>query len=138
MLPTASLMALRASARPIGRGIQGGIENTNYFVTCERDGTTEEHVLTVFERLSFEQIAGGAVAGRGYDTIVCSFALHLAPLSRLPALAIQLSLLAGTLLVLTPHKRPEIRAAWGWVLEGELLHERVRARCYRSGAELSS
>ena len=38
------------------RGIQGGIENTNYFVTCERDGTTEEHVLTVFERLSFEQL----------------------------------------------------------------------------------
>jgi homoserine kinase type II len=38
------------------RGIQGGIENTNYFVTCERDGATEEHVLTVFERLSFEQL----------------------------------------------------------------------------------
>ncbi len=38
------------------RGIQGGIENTNYFVTCERDGITEEHVLTVFERLSFEQL----------------------------------------------------------------------------------
>ncbi|MBX3609990.1 MAG: homoserine kinase [Hydrogenophaga sp.] len=38
------------------RGIQGGIENTNYFVTCEREGQTEEHVLTVFERLSAEQL----------------------------------------------------------------------------------
>ncbi len=38
------------------RGIQGGIENTNYFVTCEQGGTTQEHVLTVFERLSFEQL----------------------------------------------------------------------------------
>jgi homoserine kinase type II len=38
------------------RGIQGGIENTNYFVTSEKDGTTHEHVLTVFERLSFEQL----------------------------------------------------------------------------------
>ncbi|MEY4505493.1 MAG: homoserine kinase [Pseudomonadota bacterium] len=38
------------------RGIQGGIENTNYFATCERDGHTHEHVLTVFERLSFEQL----------------------------------------------------------------------------------
>ena len=38
------------------RGIQGGIENTNYFVTSERDGATLEHVLTVFERLSFEQL----------------------------------------------------------------------------------
>ncbi|QHE85252.1 homoserine kinase [Hydrogenophaga sp. BPS33] len=38
------------------KGIQGGIENTNYFVTSERDGATLEHVLTVFERLSFEQL----------------------------------------------------------------------------------
>lgn len=38
------------------RGIQGGIENTNYFVTCEQDGVTHEHVLTVFERLGFDQL----------------------------------------------------------------------------------
>ena len=38
------------------RGIEGGIENTNYFVTSEKDGATHEHVLTVFERLSFEQL----------------------------------------------------------------------------------
>jgi homoserine kinase type II len=38
------------------KGIQGGIENTNYFVTSERDGATQEHVLTVFERLGFDQL----------------------------------------------------------------------------------
>ena len=38
------------------RGIQGGIENTNYFATTELDGVATEHVLTVFERLSFEQL----------------------------------------------------------------------------------
>ncbi len=38
------------------RGIQGGIENTNYFVTSEKDGATHEHVLTVFERLGFDQL----------------------------------------------------------------------------------
>jgi homoserine kinase type II len=38
------------------QGIQGGIENTNYFVTSECDGQTLEHVLTVFERLTFEQL----------------------------------------------------------------------------------
>ncbi|MFN3495497.1 MAG: homoserine kinase [Hydrogenophaga sp.] len=38
------------------RGIQGGIENTNYFVTSEHNGATLQHVLTVFERLSFEQL----------------------------------------------------------------------------------
>ncbi|MGS5086580.1 homoserine kinase [Hydrogenophaga sp. A37] len=38
------------------RGIQGGIENTNYFTTTELDGIATEHVLTVFERLNFEQL----------------------------------------------------------------------------------
>ena len=38
------------------RGIQGGIENTNYFVTSEHEGATHEHVLTVFERLGFDQL----------------------------------------------------------------------------------
>ncbi len=38
------------------QGIQGGIENTNYFVTSEREGQTRQWVLTLFERLSFEQL----------------------------------------------------------------------------------
>jgi len=38
------------------QGIRGGIENTNYFVTSERDGAVLEHVLTLFERLGFEQL----------------------------------------------------------------------------------
>ncbi len=38
------------------KGIQGGIENTNYFVTSQRDGATQEWVLTLFERLSHEQL----------------------------------------------------------------------------------
>lgn len=38
------------------RGIQGGIENTNYFLTVENDGATHDYVLTLFERLSHEQL----------------------------------------------------------------------------------
>ncbi len=34
------------------RGIEGGIENTNYFVTCDEG----EYVLTLFERLTAEQL----------------------------------------------------------------------------------
>src|ERR1035437_5891019 len=37
-------------------GSSGGIENTNYFVSAERDGATQHYVLTLFERLSFEQL----------------------------------------------------------------------------------
>ena len=38
------------------RGIQGGIENTNYFVTSEHDGEQQRWVLTLFERLGAEQL----------------------------------------------------------------------------------
>ena len=34
------------------RGIEGGIENTNYFATTDLG----DYVLTLFERLSFEQL----------------------------------------------------------------------------------
>jgi homoserine kinase type II len=38
------------------RGIQGGIENTNYFLVTHKEGQAHEYVLTLFERLSFEQL----------------------------------------------------------------------------------
>lgn len=47
LLNTLGLGALRGL-----RGIQGGIENTNYFVDSERG----QYVLTLFERLSFAQL----------------------------------------------------------------------------------
>jgi 2-polyprenyl-3-methyl-5-hydroxy-6-metoxy-1,4-benzoquinol methylase len=83
------------------------------------------------EGLSFEAIAGGALDGRRYSLVVCSYALHLLTPSRLPRLAYQLSRIADALLVLTPHKRPHLRPEWGWELTGEMVVERVRARCYR-------
>jgi homoserine kinase type II len=38
------------------RGIQGGIENTNYFLTVQQEGSQHEYVLTLFERLSHDQL----------------------------------------------------------------------------------
>jgi hypothetical protein len=84
------------------------------------------------ERLTFEQIARGVLVGRTYSLIVCSYAMHLAALSLLPALATALAQVSAHLLILTPHKRPLIRPAWGWTLQGEFVQDRVRARLYRS------
>ncbi|HMV48062.1 MAG TPA: class I SAM-dependent methyltransferase [Blastocatellia bacterium] len=83
------------------------------------------------EAFSFEQIAAGVMAARRYSLIVCSFAMHLIEESWLPALLAQLGLMADCLLILTPHKRPELKAAWGWMLDDEFVTERVRARLYR-------
>jgi SAM-dependent methyltransferase len=110
----------------LGAGQIDGIDPYTYAAYAARTGRPAE-------RHSFEQIAAGALAGRHYDTIVCSYALHLVEPSRLPALALQLSLIAAHLVVLTPHKRPAIQPAWGWSLADELVLDRVRARHYRQG-----
>lgn len=83
-------------------------------------------------RETFEQIATGALVGRRYSLIVCSFAMHLLEPSRLPKFAYALSGIADSLLILTPHKRPEIRADWGWKLTEEMVLQRVRSRLYRA------
>lgn len=38
------------------KGCSGGIENTNYFASTEHNGQTHDYVLTLFERLTFEQL----------------------------------------------------------------------------------
>lgn len=84
------------------------------------------------EPFTFEEIAAGALADRSYSLVVCSFALHLADVSRLPLLAWQLAQISGALLVVTPHKRPDLRPGWGWRLADEVLIDRVRGRTYRA------
>ncbi|KAF9454823.1 hypothetical protein P691DRAFT_770341 [Macrolepiota fuliginosa MF-IS2] len=82
------------------------------------------------------------------EMVVCSFALHLVENpSALFALLCTLSCKARWLVVLAPHKKPEIKDGWGWekwnVKEwkgansmsshnGEILFDRVHCRVYRS------
>ncbi len=84
------------------------------------------------EPLTFEEISDGKLEGRQYSLIVCSFAMHLAPLSRLAILSYQLANISPSLLILSPHKRPILKPEWGWVLEQEKSFERVKARLFSS------
>ena len=52
----ALLQELRLGELTALQGCAGGIENTNYFVSSERDGQVHDYVLTLFERLSFTQL----------------------------------------------------------------------------------
>lgn len=97
----------------------------------------EQAVGQPCESLSFEQIAQGALAGRSYSLVACSYAMHLAPTSLLPALCTELAQAARQLLILTPHKRPTIKEEWGWTSRGELLHDRVRLRFHTSNLRTS-
>lgn len=82
------------------------------------------------EALTFADVAAGALEGRSWSLVVCSYALHLAEPSRLPGVAFALARVAPELWVLTPHKRPELR--WAWRLVDERVVDRVRARRYRA------
>ena len=53
---SALLQRLHLGALTGMAGCAGGIENTNYFVSTERDGQPHHYVLTLFERLTFEQL----------------------------------------------------------------------------------
>ncbi|EIM85878.1 uncharacterized protein STEHIDRAFT_58524 [Stereum hirsutum FP-91666 SS1] len=81
------------------------------------------------------------------EMVICSFALHLieSP-SELFSLLWELSTKCRWLVVLAPHKKPEIKDGWGWVKwnvttwsscsisssQGELLYDKVHCRVYRS------
>lgn len=84
------------------------------------------------ETYRFEDISSGVLSDRCYRLIICSFALHLLSESRLPLVAYQLSAIADSLLIITPHKRPNLKPEWGWSLQAEMVVERVRSRLYRS------
>jgi SAM-dependent methyltransferase len=90
----------------------------------------EARVAQACQPWSFEDIALGALGGEVYSLVVCCFALHLCPDSWLPRTCLALAQSATELWVLTPHKRPDLRPEWGWRLDRELTHERVRLRRY--------
>lgn len=81
--------------------------------------------------LSFKDIVEGKLNDYKFDSIICSFALHLCDLSMLPILLYQLSLITPELIILTPHKRPYINEDF-WHLESEIKQDKVRMRTYTS------
>lgn len=91
---------------------------------------------TGFECLkySFKDIIQGVLSSEHFDSIICSFALHLCEVSMLDTVLYQLSCISDILVILTPHKRPEIRN-W-WTLVDEIKYNRVSLRVYRKAGNL--
>lgn len=77
----------------------------------------------------FKQLAQSCPIDK-VDTIICSFALHLCDESLLPNVLYNLSLIADTLVIITPNKKPTINMFWE--LQNEIVKERVRLRIYKT------
>lgn len=77
----------------------------------------------------FKQLAQ-ACPINNVDTVICSFARHLCDESLLPNVLYNLSLIANTLVVITPNKKPTINMFWE--LQNEIVKERIRLRIYKT------
>ena len=79
---------------------------------------------------TFKDIAMGKLEGMKFDTIICSFALHLCEESMLSRVLWGLGEISKCLIILTPHKRPDCDQIAEWYLVDEIILKRVRMRVY--------
>lgn len=86
-------------------------------------------------KFNFKEIAEGALYGTYFDTVICSFALHLCELSLLEKVLYQLSIITNELIVISPHKRPIIKESY-FELKEELKINRVFLKKYSSKISL--
>lgn len=61
---------------------------------------------------SFEDVIKGKLTGQ-FSSIICSFAMHLCPEKQLYPLVYQLFQCTAQLIIITPHKRPELESLDG-------------------------
>lgn len=80
-------------------------------------------------KLSFEDIAQSGFPEDNFDLIVCSFALHLAPVSILPNLLYQLARISANLVIIGPSKFP-VLDHWQWKLEEHTIKDRIHFRLF--------
>ncbi|MFZ2897772.1 MAG: class I SAM-dependent methyltransferase [Saprospiraceae bacterium] len=67
---------------------------------------------------SFQDVIQGKLTGE-YSSVICSFAMHLCPEKQLYPLAQALFRVAPQIVIITPHKRPELEKLSGVSLEFE-------------------
>jgi hypothetical protein len=86
---------------------------------------------TLIGEWTFADVEQGALGGFYWTTVICSYAFHLCEQSRLAAVCTQLALVAEHLVIITPHKRPELSADWGFALVDEHRDTKLRVRLRR-------
>lgn len=82
-------------------------------------------------RYSFDDIMQGKL-DKEYNTIICSYALHLADKSKLPQIIYQLSRICNSFLLISPNKKPDIKEEWGMVLDNSTYIDGIRIKLYNT------
>lgn len=79
--------------------------------------------------LSFKDLAQGKLK-ESFDLVICSFAMHLAEKSLLPNILYNLSIKSKRMIILTPHKKPDINMFFQ--LKEEIYKDKIRLRYYEA------
>lgn len=81
-------------------------------------------------RYSFNDIQQNALSYMKFDTIICSYGLHLADKSILPDLFWNLSQISKTLVIISPNNNPVVKEDYGWTLEKEFKDGKSKCKIY--------
>lgn len=84
---------------------------------------------------SFKDIAEGKLKV-SCETIICSFALHLCPVSLLHSVLWNLKDCAKNLIIISPNKKPDCHGVSGWAKKDYFQINRVKLTYYENEIEL--
>jgi 2-polyprenyl-3-methyl-5-hydroxy-6-metoxy-1,4-benzoquinol methylase len=106
----------------------------NYIDACDAYSCKyyQKETNKICKNISFDDIINGSLDNEKYDTIICSFALHLLEDSKMAIFLYKLTQISKQLLILSPHKRPIIKDEWGWLLQNEIIIDKVRIRLFNN------
>lgn len=117
----------------------GSGEVTRIFIDRNIEGL-DPYTFNLYEKLTnrpcmdlnFKEIVEYGINEK-YDTIICSFAMHLCEESMLPMLLWRLGEISNNLLILTPHKRPDCDGIYGWKKVKSIKKDKVNMILYKKG-----
>lgn len=81
---------------------------------------------------SFEDIQKGALNNFNFDTIICSYSIHLANNSILPDLLWNLSLISKKLIIISPNNKPNVNSDNGWEFMKSFKINKCKTKIYNS------
>ena len=83
-------------------------------------------------KYSFSDIQQGELDNYKFDTIICSYGMHLADDSILPDMLWRLSMISKFLIIISPNNRPEIKEENGWILDKYFKIGKSKCKIYIS------
>jgi hypothetical protein len=81
---------------------------------------------------TFSDIQLGKLNYDKFDTIICSYALHLCEQSILPDVLWNLSLISKRLIILSPNNKPVINQENGWIFVDKFKEGKTKIKIYNS------